>query len=147
LFSGFFNLAFELSDFLRRQPMAFVIVLALLTVFFLWACLWIVLRNLLAMRKLLHAERLKMIEAGQSKELLQAIENQSQSHRFFSIAFSLASFVPMVALLGATFATVRYGESFATPLVAWCGAVVVSLASTICATIVMSCRRSGDARG
>ncbi len=124
-------------DFVSSQPRLAVLLLVLIIAMFVWATLWIVLRCMLCYRKMTNAERLQMIESGQAVELLKTLETQARRNRFFSVALALAFWVPGISILGATYSTVRTEGDFGTSLVAWIAAIIVSLASTVCATLVM----------
>lgn len=125
----------QLVDLIASKPLPFLFLLVLLVGIFVLACLFILLRHLLAYRKLTNTERLQMIEAGQSSELLKSFESESRRNRLLSVALGLC--VPCTALGGATLVSIWTRDQFAISLVAWICAVAACLASTICATIVM----------
>ncbi len=125
----------RLFESLASQPRLFLAALIVLVGLFLWCCLFIILRHLLAYRKLTNAERLQMIEAGQSSDLLKSLESQSRRNRFLSASLGLC--VPCVAFGGATLVSIQTQDQFAISLVAWICAAIACLASTICATVIM----------
>jgi hypothetical protein len=123
----------QLFDLIDSRPMPFLILTIVLGGILLWACLLILLRYLLAYRKLTNIERMQMIEAGQSGELLKSFESQLRRNRFLSLALGL--FVPCTALGGATLVSICTQEQSAISFVAWICAAIASVASTICGTI------------
>jgi len=125
----------QFLDFSASKPMPFLVLLIVLGGIFIWACLFILLRYLLAYRKLTNVERLQMIEAGQSNDLLKSFDSESRRNRFLSVSLGLC--VPCIALGGATLVSIWTEDQFALSLVAWICAAIACLAATICATIVM----------
>jgi hypothetical protein len=124
----------KLADLIASKPIPSLILLIVVGGILIWACLFILLRYLLAYRKFTNNERMQMIEAGQSGELLKSFESQQRRNRFMSL--SLGLFVPCTALSGATLVTICTHE-FAISIVAWICAAIACVASTICGTIVM----------
>ena len=123
------------ADFVASKPLPFVFALLLLAGVLLWSCLFILLRCLLAYRKLAHTERIQMIEAGQSTDLLKSFDNQSRRNQFLSVALGLG--VPCTAFIGATWVALGTEDPFAISLVAWICATIASMTSAICATLIM----------
>lgn len=134
----------RISEFVASQPKPVAIALLLLMAIVVWATIWITLRCLLTYRKLTNTERLKIIEGGLSSELLKTIETQARRNRFFSVALALAFWVPGIALAGATYATVKCDGNFSISIVVWSASIIVTLASVICATIVMGRQRTHE---
>lgn len=124
--------------FIANQPETVVAALVVLACFLVWGSLFILLRYLLAYRKLTNAERLQMIEAGQSAELLRSFDGQASRNRFLAVAMALGLFVPCAAMFGATWVTIESENQFAVALIAWVCAAVASVVSTICATIIVT---------
>lgn len=137
-FFGQSTMLSRFSDFVSSQPRVALLMLALIAAILAWAMVWLLLRSLLSWRKLTNAERLQLIESGQSAELLKTLERQAGRNRFFGIALALALCVPAVSVLGAAYSTSRAEGSFGTSLVAWIAAILVSLTSVICSVIVMT---------
>lgn len=127
----------RIYEFVSTQPKPVIAGMILLGCFFAWSCLFILLRYLSAYRKLTNAERLQMIEAGQSSELIKSFDGQASRNRFLAVALALGGFVPCAAIGGATWVTIRTDDQFAICLVAWICAVTAALVSTICATIIV----------
>jgi hypothetical protein len=125
----------RIYELIASQPVVVVLGVLALGGTFLWGCLFILLQFLLAYRKLTNVERLQMIDAGQSNELLKAFDSQSRKSRFPSVALGLC--VPCAALGGATLVSIWTENQFGIALVAWICAVIACLASSICATIIM----------
>jgi hypothetical protein len=134
----------RISEFVASPPKPLAIALVLLLAIVIWATIWTILRCLLTYRKLTNTERLKIIEGGQSIELLKTIESQARRNRFFSVALAMAFWVPGIALAGATYATVKCEGNFSISIVVWSASIIVTLASVICATIVMGRQRAHE---
>lgn len=134
----------RISQFIASQPKPILAALIVLATFLVWSCLFIVLRYLMAYRKLTNAERLQMIEAGQASELLKTFDGQASRNRFLTVALALGLCVPCVAIAGATWVTTRSDAQFGISLVAWVCAAIAALVSIICATIIVvrQCRAS-----
>jgi hypothetical protein len=132
----------RITDFVASHPKPAAIALLGLLAIVVWATVWITLRCFLTYRKLTNTERLKIIEGGQSVELLRTIETQARRNRFFSIALTLAFWVPGIALAGATYATVKCDGNFSISIVVWSASIIVTITSVICATIVMGRQRA-----
>ena len=127
----------RIYEFVTTQHKPVIAGMIVLVCFLIWSCLFILLRYLSAYRKLTNAERLQMIEAGQSGELLKSFEGQASRNRFLAVALALGFFVPFAAIGGATWVTIETQDQFAICLVAWICAVTAALVSTICATIIV----------
>ena len=127
----------RIYEFITTQPKPVVAVIVVLGCFLVWSCLFILLRFLLAYRKLTNAERMQMIEAGQSSELIKSFDGQASRNRFLAVALALGLCVPCAALGGATWVTIRTEDQFAISLVVWVCAALAALVSTICATIIV----------
>jgi hypothetical protein len=133
------------AHYVSSHPLVIVIIGSILVACLLWGGLYLLLRCLLVYRRFTHAERLKMIEAGQSADVLRMLQQQAKGRRFIAVALALALWIPAIALIGATCTAMTSEGNFATALVAWCSAAVASLGSTICATLVMWRQRAEDA--
>ncbi len=124
-------------EFVSTQPKPVVAGMMVLGCFFVWSCLFVLLRYLSAYRRLTNAERLQLIEAGQSSELLKSFDGQASRNRFLAVALALGLIVPSAAIGGATWVTIRTQDQFAICLVAWICGVTAAVVSTICATIIV----------
>jgi len=102
----------------------------------------IVFRFVWFSREKRHEERLKMIEAGYPLEEPGATQQQHKyMHNAFWISFWLAFPVPAAAFWSAASATDRV-ENSAYLIVIWIGASLASIASVICAAVLMIHSRS-----
>ncbi len=97
----------------------------------------LLLRHLRFTREKLHAERLKMIDAGYPLEEPESTKRPQQfMHNAFWISFWMVALVPSAAFSAAAGATDR--RELAGYLIAiWIGASVASVAAVVCATILM----------
>ena len=105
----------------------------------------LLLRHLRFTREKLHAERLKMIEAGYPLEEAEATKRRQQyMHNAFWISFWMVALVPSAAYSAAATATDR-GELAGYMLAIWIGASAASVAAVVCAAVLMICSRcSGE---
>jgi hypothetical protein len=132
----------NIAEFFSSQPKIILVLLIAIIAIFIWASLWIVLRCILSYRKMTNAERLQMIESGQAAELLKSLDARARRNRFSSVAVAMAFWVPGLAVLGAAYSTVRCRDSLGIAIVAWSAAVIVGVASIVCATLVMGRQRA-----
>lgn len=111
----------------------------------------LLLRHWRFTREKLHAERLKMIEAGYPLEEAESTKRRQQyMHNAFWISFWMVALVPSAAFSAAATATDR--RELAGYIIAiWIGASVASVAAVVCAAVLMICSRcsredGGDAQ-
>jgi hypothetical protein len=105
---------------------------------------WAILRHARRNRELLHTERMKALEVGQSPGFSNPDKLQEKyAHNAFWIAFWVGAGVPIgAAHAAAYFLTHADVRELGQTLVIWIGVVVISCASVICATVIMvSARR------
>ena len=111
------------------------------------------LRHARAKRELLHAERIRAIEAGlpwESPPLSPATKPESAQppgakfmHNAFWISFWIVSGVPGAAFSAASAATKEFhADQLAIGIAAWSAAAVASVAAVVCATTLMIYSRS-----
>lgn len=122
---------------LVNQPKLVMTLAILLSIIFVWGSMFLILRCILTFRRLTNQERMKMIDAGQSVDLLKSHDRRARRNRFFSVALALALWVPTIALIGATVATVATDGSLGTAIVVWVAAFGACIASVVCATLVI----------
>jgi hypothetical protein len=108
-----------------------------------------VMRHLRRSRELLHTERLKALEVGQSPGFSDPEEEQKRyTHNVFWIAFWVGAGVPMASASAA--ASVMNQEKVSQlglVLGMWISVAVISVASVICATVLMVKARSVASHG
>jgi hypothetical protein len=111
--------------------------------------LWSVMRHLRRSRELLHTERLRALEVGQSPGFSDPEEGQKRyAHNIFWIAFWVGAGVPMAAASAAASVTNQEKVSqFGLMLAMWISVAVISVASVICATVLMVKARSAASHG
>ncbi len=97
-------------------------------------------RNLRASRQLLHAERMRSLEAGFPLYPPESPEDTKVHSKFlhnaFWISFWLVFGVPSAALSAASAAT-KTDASLALSIVIWVAAAVVCVAAVVCAAVLM----------
>ena len=99
------------------------------------------LRHLRFTREKLHAERLKMIDAGYPLEEAESTKRRQQyMHNAFWISFWMVFLVPSAAFSAAAAATDR-GELAGYLIAIWIGASAASVAAVVCAAVLMICSR------
>jgi hypothetical protein len=124
-------------------PAAFCALLVLFVV--------LLLRHLRFTREKLHAERLKMIDAGYPLEEPESTRRRQQyMHNAFWISFWMVALVPSAAFSAAASATDRM-ELAGYIIAIWIGASAASVAAVVCAAVLMICSRcsredGGDAK-
>lgn len=127
------------------QTFSLIPLVALLVVAAVGALLILVivlsLRHLRFTREKLHAERLKMIEAGYPLEEAESTKRRQQyMHNAFWISFWMVALVPSAAFSAAATATDR--RELAGYIIAiWIGASAASVAAVVCAAVLMICSR------
>ena len=101
----------------------------------------LLLRHLRFTREKLHAERLKMIDAGYPLEEAESTKRRQQyMHNAFWISFWMVFLVPSTAFSAAATATDR--RELAGYIIAiWIGASAASIAAVVCAAVLMICSR------
>jgi len=101
----------------------------------------LLIRHLRFTRETLHAERLKMIEAGYPLEEAESTKRRQQyMHNAFWISFWMVFLVPSAAFSAAATATDR--RELAGYIIAiWIGASAASIAAVVCAAVLMICSR------
>ena len=101
----------------------------------------LLLRHLRFTREKLHAERLKMIDAGYPLEEAESTKRRQQyMHNAFWISFWMVFLVPSAAFFAAATATDR--RELAGYIIAiWIGASAASIAAVVCAAVLMICSR------
>ena len=101
----------------------------------------LLLRHLRFTREKMHAERLKMIEAGYPLEEAESTKRRQQyMHNAFWISFWMVALVPSAAFSAAATATDR--RELAGYLIAiWISASAASVAAVVCAAVLMICSR------
>ena len=105
-------------------------------------------RGIFVSRRLLHAERMRSLEAGIPWEPSPVEKSQSQfMDNAFWISFWLVTAVPSAAFAAATTATQEMNKTMALAIVIWSGAALASVAAVTCATILMIYSRSGQLAG
>jgi len=93
-------------------------------------------------REKLHAERLKMIEAGFPVDEPEQTKRQQQfMHNAFWISFWLVAFVPLVAFSAAATAS-DYSELAGFVIAIWIAASIASVAAVVSAAVLMIFSRS-----
>ena len=113
----------------------FVVPTALLFVFMLTTRL---LQHLSANRTVLHAERLRSIEAGLPLDVSDQTKLQSKyMHNAFWISFWLAFGVPAAAFSAAATATRIIDKSLGLGLAIWICTALASIAAVVCAIVLM----------
>ncbi len=97
----------------------------------------LVLRHLRFNRETLHAERLKMIEAGYPLEEPESTKRQQKfMHNAFWISFWMVFAVPSSAFSAATAATAQ-SENTGFIVAIWTGAAAASIAAVVSAAVLM----------
>lgn len=112
--------------------LAFILVLVLL------------LRHFRANRHLLHAERMRSIEAGFSLDAPHPTDVQAKHmHHAFWISFWIVFGVPTAAFSAASAVTKEINGNLGLGIAIWVGAAVASVAAVVCATVLMTHSRTG----
>lgn len=112
---------------------------------FVLAIIVLALRHQRFARDRLHAERMKMIEAGYPLEEPESTQRrQKYMHNAFWISFWMVFLVPSAAFSAAASVTDRLGQSGYLVAI-WVGASLASVAAVVCAAVLMvSSRKSGE---
>jgi hypothetical protein len=108
--------------------------------------IWAVMRHSRRNRELLHTERMRALELGQPASFSEPDKLQEKyAHNAFWIAFWVGAGVPMVAAgAAAQVMTQANVHELGLTLAIWGGVAVISIASVVCATVLMvSARRVG----
>jgi hypothetical protein len=135
-----------MPEFLSELPVGFWVVLAVAAVLLVMLILaalvvWHLRRN----RQLLHLERIKAIDAGQTASFYPPDRSkQRYIHNTFWIAFWVGAVVPVAAVITAASATSSQGLALplAVQITIWACVIPVCVAAMVCATIIMvSARR------
>jgi hypothetical protein len=100
---------------------------------------WALFRHSRRNRELLHTERMKALELGQPASFSEPDKLQEKyAHNAFWIAFWVGAGVPMVAAgAAAQVMTQANVHELGLTLAIWGGVAVISIASVICATVLM----------
>ena len=112
------------------------------------AIVWISLRHFRKQREILHLERMKALEVGQSPTFFDPDKQQSkQLHNTFYIAFWIGGAVPIAAVSGATYVMTEAGsQPTGIILAVWISAAVIGVAGVVCATVLMVKSRKAGIR-
>lgn len=131
----------QLADY----TLLIAILLPAATLAFVTAILVLAFRHVRFTREKLHAERLKMIEAGYPLEEPESTQRrQKYMHNAFWISFWMVFGVPSAAFSAAASVSDRLGHS-GFLLAIWIGASLASIAAVVCAAVLMmSSRTSGE---
>lgn len=115
-----------------------VIVVVPAAFLFLFTLMTILLRHLRANRALLHAERMRSIEAGLPLDVSDQTKLQAKyMHNAFWISLWLGFAVPASAFSAAAAATRTADKSLGLVLAVWICAAVAAVAAVVCATVLM----------
>ncbi len=119
-----------------------VIVASLALLAFVIAIIVLALRQQRFARERLHAERLKMIEAGYPLDEPDSTQRrQKYMHSAFWISFWMVFGVPSAAFSAAASVTDRLGH-WGFVVVIWIGASLASIVAVICAAVLMMSSRT-----
>lgn len=137
-----YHFAFDLAE-TDFPSWLLVIVISAIALLFAGFLLWLIIRQVAKSRELLHLERMKALELGRPTGPTEAEKCQSKYlHNAFWICFWIGAGVPIAATSAATFVMVQGKlEEFFIILAIWICVAVISVASVVCATVLMiSCR-------
>ena len=103
------------------------------------AIVWMSLRHVRKQREILHLERMKALEVGQSPTFFDPDKQHSkQLHNTFYIAFWIGGAVPISAVSGATYVMTEAGsQPTGIILAVWISAAAIGVAGVICASVLM----------
>jgi hypothetical protein len=106
-----------------------------------------IFRHIRSSRQLLHAERMRSLEAGFPLEAPEEAKLQSKyQHNAFWISFWMVFTVPAAALSAAS-ASTQTNATLALPIVIWIVAGSVGIAAVVCAAVLMISSRGRRADG
>ncbi len=106
---------------------------------------WLGFRQMAKSREFSHMEKMRALELGQRLEPSEPEEQHDKSlHNLFWISFWIGAGVPIAATSAASAIVVQsYISDFRIIIGIWICAAVISVASVICATVLMICGRRG----
>jgi hypothetical protein len=121
------------------------IALLLFAVFFFW----LIFRQVARSREMSHLERMKALELGQATDPLGADERQNKyAHNAFWISFWIGAGVPMAATSAVSSVMVQSSlRDFGVILAVWICVAIISVASVVCATVLMISSRHWAKKG
>lgn len=95
-------------------------------------------RHLRSVRQLTHLERMRSLEAGFPLEAPEETKTHAKyMHNAFWISFWLVFSVPGASLSAASAATNKANGSIALLIIIWGGAAIATIATAVCATVLM----------
>lgn len=123
---------------------AIILVAGAAAVLFVFMITIMLFRQATENRKLLHAERMRSLEAGIPLNPPEQINVQAKfMHNAFWISFWIVFGVPSAAFSAASAASHENG-SLGLRIVIWIGSALASIAAVVCATILMIHSRGGS---
>ncbi len=140
--------AFDLGPPVEPALPTWILVIAIATIVLLFAlCLfWLMFRQMAKSRELVHLERLKALEMGRAIGPSEAEKCQSKYlHNVFWICFWIGAGVPIAATSAASSVMIQTKPQEFSIILAICICVaVISVASVVCATVLMISGRYGS---
>lgn len=131
------------ADFSLWIPIIAIIVIVLL---FIGVLTWLGIRQAAKSRDLEHLQRMKALELGRTTDPSEAEKYQSKyQHNIFWISFWIGAGVPIAATSAASSVILQtHLQDFGIILAIWICVAVISVASVVCATILMISSRHGS---
>jgi mannitol-specific phosphotransferase system IIBC component len=126
-----------------------VIIIAAIVSLFIGVLTWLVIRQIAKSRDLRHLERMKALELGRAIGPSEAEKTQAKYlHNIFWISFWIGAGVPMAASSAAGSVMIQTQlQDFGIIRTMWICVAVISVASVICATVLMKSSRRWSTRG
>ena len=127
----------------------FVIAIVTIALLFVGFLSWLIFRQAAKSRDLSHLERMKALELGKATGPSEAEKCQGKYlHNVFWIAFWIGAVVPMAASSAASSVMIQTNlQEFRIILAMWICVAVISVASVVCATILMIPSRHWSTKG
>jgi len=118
---------------------AFIAAITIVALLFAGFFFWLIMRHAAKGRELTHLEKMKALELGRTTGPSSAERYQNKYlHNIFWICFWIGAVVPLSACSAASSVMVKMElQNFAVILSIWICVAVVSVASVICATVLM----------
>jgi hypothetical protein len=146
---------FAFQDALHAEPefpiWVFIIAITAIALLFVGFLFWLIGRQVARSRELSHLERMKALELGQPAESSSSEAATCQDkyqHNAFWICFWIGAGVPIAAASAASSVMIQTRlQDFGIIVAIWISVAVISVASVVCATILMISSRLGSSKG